>query len=63
MTDTLASYTAIGTYAEFAEKKGNFKNWYVSRCRSVIGKLKTNNDRIKKAKAVDIICEGEIIFL
>ena len=25
--------------------------------------LKTNNDRIKKAKAVDIICEGEIIFL
>ena len=25
--------------------------------------LKTNNDRIKKAKAMDIICEGEFIFL
>jgi len=25
--------------------------------------LKTNSDRIKKAKAMVIICEGEIIFL
>jgi hypothetical protein len=40
LTDTLASYTAIGIYAELAEKKGNFKNWYVSRYRSVIGKFK-----------------------
>ena len=50
MTDTLVSYTDVGTYAEFVEKKWILRTGMLVDVVVLSENLKTNSDRIKKSK-------------
>ena len=65
LMDTLASYTAVGAYAEFAEKKkGILRTGMLADVVVLSENLKkADSNCIKQAKAMVTICDGEITFL
>ena len=64
LKNTLASYTTLGAYAEFAEnKKGMLKKGLLADVVVLSEKLtQADRDCVNRTKALVTICDGEVVF-